>query len=58
MSISVLNNIINVTRSLTDMTNKHQSEIKTMNDNIFDMVQKITATNSKTDKHEEQLTEI
>ena len=29
-----------------------------MNDNISDMLQKLTATSSKTDKHEEQLTDI
>ena len=34
------------------------TKIQTMNDNISAMLQKLTDTSSKTDKHEEQLTYI
>ena len=51
-------NIHNGIKALTDMTNKHQSEIKTMNDNISAMLQNLTAANSKTYKHKEKFTEM
>ena len=35
-------NIHNDIKALTDMTNKHQSEMKTTNDNISTMLQKLT----------------
>ena len=40
------------------MTKKDQSEMKIMNDNISSMLQNLTAKNSKTDKHDDQITEI
>ena len=43
---------------LIDMTNKHQSEMKIMDDNISAMIQNLSAENSKTDNHEEQFTKI
>ena len=50
--------IHNYIKALTDMTNKHQSEIKTTKDNISDILQNLTATNSKTDNHEEKFIDI
>ena len=44
--------------NILDVNNKHQSDMKTMNDNITTMLQNLTAANSKTDNHEEQFTEI
>ena len=47
-----------IQNALIDTTNKHQSDTKTINDNISDMIQNLTAENSKTDKHKEKITEI
>ena len=46
----------NIKNALIEMTNKHQSDIKTINNNITDFLQKLAAENSKTYKHEEQPT--
>ena len=51
-------NIRNDIKALTDVNNKHQSEMKTMNDNISATLQILTAANSNTANHEEQFTEI
>ena len=40
------------------MTDKHHSDMKTLNDHISDMLTKLTKTSSKTDKQEEELREI
>ena len=40
------------------MTDKHHSEMKIKNENISTMLQNLTAKNTKTEKHEEQLTDI
>ena len=47
-----------IKNALIDMTNEHQSDTKTVNDNISDMLQKLTAANYKKSKHEEQFTDI
>ena len=51
-------NIHNDIKTFTDMTNYHQSEIIFLNNKISDLLQKLTATTSKTDKHEKIITEI
>ena len=43
---------------MNDMNDKHNYDMKTMNDNISDMLQNSTDTSSKADKHEEQITEV
>ena len=40
------------------MTGKHHSDMKTLNDQISDMLTKLTDTSSKTDNQEEKLTDI
>ena len=57
-SKSVLGNIHNYIKSLTYMTDKYHSDMKTINYNISDMLQNLTAINSKTYKHEEKIKEI
>ena len=47
-----------IKNALIDMTNEYQSDTKTVNDNISDMLQKLTAANYKKSKHEEQFTDI
>ena len=39
------------------MTDKHHSDMKTLNDQISSMLTKLTNTSSKSDKQEEKLTE-
>ena len=43
-----LDNIHNYIKTLTGMTDKHHSDMKTMNDNISDIFQNLTAEKSKT----------
>ena len=40
------------------MTDKHHSDMKALNNHIYDMPAKLTDTNSKTYNQEEQLTEL
>ena len=40
------------------MTEKHQSDMKTLNEHISTMLTKLTNTSSKIDKQGEQLTDI
>ena len=40
------------------MTDKHHSDMKTLNDHIYAMLKNITDTISNTDKKEQKLTEI
>ena len=42
----------NIQNAFIYMTNKHQSDIKTINDNISAIIQNLIAKNSKTAKHE------
>ena len=55
LSKSDLNHINSDMQTIIDNIN---SEMQTMNEKISAMLQKLTDTGSKTNKHEEQLTEI
>ena len=53
-----LKNIHSDIISKTTMTDKDHSDMKTLNEHIYDMLTKLTNPRSKTDKQEEQLTDI
>ena len=55
LSKSDLDNIHNGIKAMTD---KHHSDMKTLSYHIYAMLEKLTDTSSKTDKQEEQLTDI
>ena len=48
----------NIQNDIKSMTDKHHSDMKTLNDHIYAMLKNITDTISNTDKQEEQLTDI
>ena len=48
----------NIHKDIKAMTDKHHSDTKYLNDHISDMLEKLIDTRSKTDKQEEQLTDI
>ena len=56
LSKSDLYSIHNDIKSITAMTDKHHSNMKTLNEHISDMLTKLTNTSSNTYKYEEQLT--
>ena len=55
LSKSDVNNIHNDIKTMTD---KHHSDMKTLNEHISDMLTKLTNTSYKTENQEEQLTDI
>ena len=55
ISKSDLNNIHNYIKTMTD---KHKSDMKALNNRIYDMLAKLTDTSFNTYKQEEQLTDI
>ena len=48
----------NIHNDIKTMTDKHHSDMKTMNYNISFMLTKLTDTNSKTENQEEQLRDM
>ena len=58
-SLSLLKyNLDNIHNDIKAMTYKHRSDMKTLNENISDMLTKLTYTSSKIDKQEEQPIDI
>ena len=53
-----LNNIHNDIKAITAMTDKNHSDMETQNEQISDMLTKLTNTSSKTENNEEKLTNI